>query len=159
MRKIIMPNTFKYILLVFAGLLLILLCSTVQQVAPPESGEYYYSLFLMRNYYTVLTGIIFFVAGLLIGYYFRLKPWLSGFCLILIIPFASLYEGIVYKGSHNLFPFEFMIYFMFALPPTIGGISRTLSLKKNYKNEMMNYFPSNCPNTYIVALAYYREQQ
>jgi hypothetical protein len=114
-----MRNLFTYIILIIAGLLLILLCSIMQKVAPSQYPEYYYSLFLARNY-TVLTAVIFFMAGLLIGYYFRLNPWLSGMCLILIIPIASFYEIAVDLSSHNLLPFELIIYFVFALPPTIG---------------------------------------
>jgi hypothetical protein len=129
-----MPKGFKYLLLVFAGLLLILLCSTMQHVAPAPSGEYHYSMFLLKNY-TVFTAVIFFIAGFLTGYYFRLNPWLSGFCIIFVLPFTSIYEGIVYPGSHNLIPFEFIIHFVYSLPTIIGVYLGRFLLKRITKTK------------------------
>lgn len=126
-----MSKAIKYILLIPAGLLIILVCSLFQHVHPSTPGEYYYSEFLRYNY-TFFTGIVFFVAGLVPGYYFKLKPWLAGFCFILVFPLTSLYEGTVYRGSHNLLPFEFIIHFLFALPSIAGAhIGRSLSKLDN----------------------------
>lgn len=109
----------KYLSLVFAGLFLIILCSTMQPVEPLQSGEYFYSGFL-RNHYTFLTAFMFFVVGLSVGYYMHLNPWYSGLSLILIFPLVSLYEAFVYRESHHLLPFEFMVHFLFALPAILG---------------------------------------
>jgi hypothetical protein len=130
----------KYILLIFVGLLLLLVSSKIQPVKPPEAGEYYYSSFLMNNY-TVLTACIFLILGLLIGYYFKLNPWLSGFSLILVFPIAAFYEAIVYKGSHNLIPFEFVIYLLFSFPPVAGiylgrFISHRMGISKGTKKNL-----------------------
>jgi hypothetical protein len=81
--------------------------------------EYYFSKFLLINY-SYLTTILFFIAGASIGYSWRLNPWLSGLFLIAIFPLISVVESIIYKGSHNLIPFEFIIHFLFALPAVIG---------------------------------------
>lgn len=110
----------KYLLLIFLGLLIILLSSEIQEVAPPQTGEYYYSSFL-RNNYTILTAIIFLIFGLIIGYYFKLNPWLSGILLISIYPITTVYEATIYRGSHNLIPFELVIYILWSIP-SIAGI-------------------------------------
>ena len=109
----------KYILLIFIGLLLVILSSRIQHVKPPQTGEYYYSSFL-RNNYTVFTACIFLIVGLIIGYYFKLNPWLSGISLILIFPITAFYEATVYRGSHNLIPFELVIYLLWSVPAIAG---------------------------------------
>jgi len=109
----------KYILLVFLGFLLIFFCSTIQQTSLPQKGEYYYSSFL-RNNYTVLCAFLFFFEGIVVGYIFKLNPWLSRLFLLLIFPLVSFYEATIYRGSHNLIPFELVIYFLFSLPAIAG---------------------------------------
>ena len=109
----------KYIMMAFAGCLLILLCSAIQETALPQKGEYYYSGSL-RNNYTVLCASLFFILGIGIGYFFRLHPWLSGLSLVLVFPLVSLYEAAVHRGSHNLIPFELVVFFLFALPGVAG---------------------------------------
>jgi hypothetical protein len=109
----------KYIVMAFAGCLLILLCSTIQETALLPKGEYYYSGFL-RNNYTVLSASLFFILGIGIGYFFRLNPWLSGLSMVLVFPLVSLYEAAVYRGSHNLIPFELLVFFLFSLPGVAG---------------------------------------
>jgi hypothetical protein len=109
----------KYILLIFAGLLLLLVSSRIQHAGPPQAGEYYYSSFLINNY-TLLTVCLFLLSGLLIGYYFKLNPWLSGVSLILVFPIAAFYEATVYRGSHNLIPFELVLYLLLSLPAIAG---------------------------------------
>ena len=113
------PLLLKYLLLLFAGLFLLLLSSKIQQAEPPQAGEYYYSSFL-RNNYTVLSACMFLIAGFIIGYYFKLNPWLSGLSLILIFPVTAFYEASVYRGSHNLIPFELIIYCLFSFPAIAG---------------------------------------
>ena len=81
----------------------------------PEDGEYYYSSFLTNNY-TLLSNVFFFITGLLGGYYFKLNPWGLALCLFLIFPLTSLIEGAVYRGSHNLIPFELAYQVVMALP-------------------------------------------
>jgi hypothetical protein len=127
----------KYVLLIFVGLLLLLLSSRIQHVEPPQAGEYYYSSFL-RNNYTFLTASIFLLLGLLIGYYFKLNPWLSGFSLVLIFPIAAFYEATVYRGSHNLIPIELVIYLLFSFPAIAGiylgrFISHRMAISKGVK--------------------------
>ena len=124
----------KSILLISIGLLIILLCRTIQSTNPPQAGEYYYSS-ILRDNYTVLCGSIFFIVGLLIGYYFKLNPWYVGISLILIFPIVAFYEATIYRGSHNLIPFELVIHFLFSLP-VIVGVYLGRFLQKRRKKAM-----------------------
>jgi hypothetical protein len=82
-------------------------------------GEYYYSTFF-RNNYTLLAKALFFITGLLAGYFYRLNAWYSGICLNLIFPLTTIIEGTAYRGSHNLMPIEFAFHLWFALPSVIA---------------------------------------
>jgi len=62
----------KYIVLIFAGILLVFFCSTIQHAALSQPGEYYYSGFL-RNNYTVICASLFFITGIAAGYFFSLE--------------------------------------------------------------------------------------
>ncbi len=110
----------SYVLLIPVGLISIFLASTIQQAAPAQPGEYFYSAFL-RNNYTLLSASLLFAASALISYYLKLNPWLTGICMILIFPLVSIYEASIYRGSHNLIPFEFVIHFLFSLPAVAGA--------------------------------------
>lgn len=109
----------KFFLLVLLGFGLILLASTMQPVPPPPAGEYHYSSFLRYNY-TWLTGTLFMLSGLAIGYRFHPNPWRVGIAMIFIFPLVSMYEAAIYRGSHNLIPFELIVYFAFSLPAVAG---------------------------------------
>jgi uncharacterized membrane protein YphA (DoxX/SURF4 family) len=83
-----------------------------------------------------LAGGLFFGAGILIGFFLKLNPWLAGIALIAALPLASFYEASVYKGSHNLIPFELIIYFLFSVPAITGVyIGRYFSLRRNKQKE------------------------
>ncbi|RZJ31629.1 MAG: hypothetical protein EOO48_01545 [Flavobacterium sp.] len=110
----------KYGMLTIIGFLIIIIGSRIQQTGSTKTGEYYYSSFLNNNY-TVFTGSLFCVAGILTGYFFKLNPWLAGLALILIFPLVSFYEATVYRGSHNLIPFELVMYFLYSLPAIVGA--------------------------------------
>jgi len=114
-----MSKRFKYLLLIVVGLSIILCCSLFQHVTPVK-GEYHYSLFLRGNYLTIPAVTIFFIVGLGVGYFWNLNPWFAGFCLFFIFPLTSIIEGIVYWGSHNLIPFEFIFFFCFAIPSIVA---------------------------------------
>ena len=125
MQKI--PLTIKYFSLMLIGLGIIVCCSLFQHIATVP-GEYHYSHFLMKNYLTIPAATIFFIVSVAIGYYWRLNPWLSGLCLFFILPLTSVIEASVYRGSHNLIPFEFIGFFIFSLPSVIG-----VYIGRNYK--------------------------
>lgn len=104
----------SYILFVVLGLGLILLASNLQSVPPPQPGEYHYPSFLRFNF-TWITASLFAVVGGAIDFLFRPNPWLAGVSLVFIYPLTALYEATVYRGSHNLIPFELIIHFPYPL--------------------------------------------
>jgi len=109
-----------YFFLVITGILIILFCSFIQHIPSPARGEYYYSTYL-KSSYTLVSICLFFIAGFMAGYLYKLNPFFVGICLFLIFPVTSIIEAIVYKGSHNLIPFEFAVYFIYALPSIIAA--------------------------------------
>jgi peptidoglycan/LPS O-acetylase OafA/YrhL len=121
-----------------AGLLILLICSLIQHVHSPMEGEYYYSSFF-RNNYTLLAKALFFIAGFLAGYFYRLNPWYTGLSLCMVFFVTSIIEATIYKGSHNLIPFEFAIYFILALPVVvavyIGKFTRKQMVKQKEKAD------------------------
>lgn len=108
-------NWYKYLLLAVIGLLILLACSAIQHVRPAAKGEYHFST-LFRNNLTLFAKILFIVTGFLVGYNFRLNPWYTGISLFLVFPLTSIIEAAVYAGSHNLIPFESIIFLVYALP-------------------------------------------
>jgi hypothetical protein len=109
-----MSTILKYIILGVLGLLIIFISSLFQKVIIPiEQRDF--SHFLNYNF-TKVVGCIFFIIGLLIGYFSRLNPLYVGLSLFSIFPLTSLAESIINKGSHDLIPFEFIMYFFYSLP-------------------------------------------
>jgi hypothetical protein len=127
-----MAKALIYILLVFTGLLLTFLSYTLKGAPPSQPGEYYLSS-ILRNGYTLLTAFLFFFTSFAIGYGVPLNPWLTGICLVLAFPLASIYEAAAYRGSHNLIPFELAIHFIYALPAVIGTYAGKL-VQRSRKN-------------------------
>lgn len=136
-----MKLLFKYLLLVVVGPLIILFCSLFQHTTLP-TGEYHYSMFFGKNY-TIPAVAIFLLTGIATGYYFNLNPWLTSLCLYLIFPIISIIEAIIYPGSHNLIPFEFVMYFVYALPAIFGVyIGRSIKkqvIKQNSANKISDW--------------------
>ena len=130
-----------YVLLIPTGAIILLIFGLFQHVAiPPVGNEYHYTQ-LFESGYTKAAAIVFFAAGLLIGYYLRLNPWLAGFCILFVMPFTSVIEGIVYPGSHNLIPVELIMQFIMALPSVIGVYIGTFIYKKKADKRKGNVTP------------------
>lgn len=123
-----------YFLLVLAGVVLFAVVSMLQKVTVPGYGAYYYSDFL-RNNYTLTTGILFFVAGSVIGFFLRLNPWLASIALVAALPFVSFYEAWVYKNSHHLILLELVIYFFFSVPAIAGVYLGRYIARRRYKTK------------------------
>ena len=109
----------KYFILGLVGLIILFINSKIKHVELPAPGEYYYSNFLRSNY-SYFSGSLFFLTGFLVGYYYKLNPWISGISLISVYPITALIESTIYRGSHNLIPFELIVHFLFSLPGVMG---------------------------------------
>jgi hypothetical protein len=134
MKKPLRPKWIFYTGLALLGVAILVLCSLIQSTEAPQQGEYYYSSFI-RNNYTLLSNIIFVITAFVIGYYTDLHPLVAGLCLFLVFPITSIVEGIIYKGSHNLIPFEFVMHLIMALPTVLAGYVGKYARKKMRKNE------------------------
>ncbi len=110
-----------YLLLVITGAVLLLLytiCFTSNQRIP--GTEYYYSG-MLNDGFNIYTGILLFLVGTITGYFSKANSWGTGISLILSLPVVALIEASVYRGSHNLIPFELLVYFAYALPGVFGS--------------------------------------
>lgn len=112
-------SIYFYILLFIAGGLILVMNSIIQRTNIPLPGEYQFSNFLRSNY-SYISGSLFFLIGIFSGYYFKSNPWITGISLISIFPIIAMYEATIYRGSHNLIPFEFLVHFLFSLPAVLG---------------------------------------
>jgi hypothetical protein len=108
-----------YLVLIILAPTIILISSLTRHFTPPPNHEYYYSRFLLKSY-SGIAALLFFIIGFLAGYFYKLNPWMVGLCLFVMFPLTSILEGTIYKGSHNLIPFEFAVHFMLALPCIIA---------------------------------------
>jgi hypothetical protein len=125
-------------LLAVAGFAVILCCSLFQHAPVSTTPDYYYSEFLRVNF-SLTAKTIFFIIALAACYYFHLNPWLVGLCLVSIFPLISVTEATIYKGSHNLIPFEFSIHLWYALPYIIAGfIGRFIYKQIKKRKEKIN---------------------
>lgn len=78
------------------------------------------------------TLIMLFSIGIILGY-IRPKLWIySGLLTITIFPLASLFEIINSPTSNNLWPLEFVIYCVLAIPAILGAyIGNRTKIKKS----------------------------
>jgi len=125
---------FTDLLLVVVGVSIIFISSLLQHIKIPKEQEYLFSSFLNYNF-TKPVGVVFFITALLIGCLFKLNPWEVALCLFVVFPITSIVEGAFYPDSHNLIPFEFAMYFIYALPSIIAVyigkfISKQLAKRK-----------------------------
>ena len=104
----------KYILTLFIGIIIIF-SSNIFLHKTSEIGEYHYSELIAEVYRTNFVKLLFFIAGLGIGFFWRMNSLFAGLLLYGIFPLTSVIEGAVYTGSHNLLPFEFIGFFIIAL--------------------------------------------
>jgi hypothetical protein len=111
---------FRYIMLAITGVMIMVLCGSFQDEPLPAGGEYFYSNFF-RNNFKLPAQVLFIIAGFIAGYVYRLNPLLTGFSLFLFFPLTAILEMINYKGSHNLVPMEFVMFFLYAIPSIIAA--------------------------------------
>ena len=127
----------KYLLLGVLGPLIIIISSLFQNIVIPKEQEDF-SHFLNYNF-TKPVGVVFFVASVLIGYLLKLNPWKVGLGLFLAFPLTALIEIFIYRGSHNLIPFELIMYFLYSLPCVLGVyICKLISMQMTKRKEKGN---------------------
>jgi hypothetical protein len=115
-------------LIVFLGALIMVAVIFMQGKPFPGPGEYHYSQ-LLRSNFTWVAICSYLVAGVALGYRFQYNAFRVGISLIGIFPITSVIEATFYPGSHNLIPFEFLVYFLYALPAVAGAFAGTWLFK------------------------------
>ena len=104
------------------GAVLLFLLSFVQQGPPPHQGAYYVSSFF-RNELSWLAMVLFAGFGFAASFFMQWNPWLTGIGLIGVLPLSAIIEGTIYRGTHNLLPFELMYYGFFAIPGLAAALA------------------------------------
>jgi hypothetical protein len=128
---------FYYLLQIICGLLAIYLLHIWQHFELPAKGEYYYSGIFRNNYTWTAVGV-FSVLGFLCGYFFNSNPLLTGLSLLLFFPATAIIEGMVYRGSHNLLPFELAMHIVFMAPVVLSAFAGRLIYRNMKKAKVQN---------------------
>ena len=61
------------------------------------------------------------VSGIIIGFVAKRLCVFLGMSSILVFPSVAIYEMVRDPSSHNLWPFEFIMYFAFSIPAIVGA--------------------------------------
>ena len=64
-----------------------------------------------------------FIAGAVARYFVAASIWLVGFSTVAALPVFAIAEMLVDRTSHNLWPFEFVIYGIAATPGILGALA------------------------------------
>jgi phosphate/sulfate permease len=104
-----------------AGIISLAIHQLIARPALPESGEYFWSTLAAQNY-VGWTCVLVSISALLIAYKMGGNPVAIGFGTVAIFPIITLVEATVYRGSHNLLPFELGMYVIFGLFPIVGAL-------------------------------------
>ena len=114
-----MKSLLLYLIVAALGAGLMLMVGMVAPISAVEQGEYYLSS-MLRKGYNVYTACLFFLTGVAAGYFTRLNPWLTGLALVIVCIVVVFYESFQYRGSHNLLPFELIVYLVYGFPAVVG---------------------------------------
>lgn len=72
------------------------------------------------------------IIGAILGFIAPRIWWLYGFFAISIFPVVSIVEMLSKPSSHNLLPFEFIIYCIFIIPVNIGSFIANRIRKRKF---------------------------
>jgi hypothetical protein len=104
-----------------AGVAIFALHHLVLGPALPAKGEYFFTNLIKVNY-TWSTAVVFAVAAAAISRLSDASPFIIAAGTVLVFPLATFYEASAYRGSHNLLPFEFIMWAVYALPALLGAL-------------------------------------
>ena len=104
----------------------------IQGKPVPVPGEYKYTQMLRSNY-TWVAIFIQIITGFALGVKYQYNPLRIGICLIGIFPLTATLESICYRGSHNLIPLEFAVYFLYSLPTACAAYAGKWIIKERHR--------------------------
>jgi nucleoside recognition membrane protein YjiH len=76
---------------------------------------------IYENVIILPTAAMLLLIGFFLGYYGYRFWWLFGLLTVIVFPINSIIEMNLMPSSHNLWPIEFAIYPIMALPAIIGS--------------------------------------
>ena len=86
----------------------------------PELGEYFWSQLATQQLSWITLGLAGAAAAVL-GYVTRAHAVVIGAAMILVFPVITAWEISIYPTSHNLFPFELVIFAIWSAPLMFGA--------------------------------------
>lgn len=96
-------------------------------VLSPPAGSYDAPLFPLLRTAIETIGLeqlgLLLLAGVLLGFVTQKRMWLLGLAAIAPLPVAAVLEMLVDPSSHNLFPFEFLLYGLYSLIVVAGLVA------------------------------------
>jgi len=85
----------------------------------------------VENTVPLPTAALLFAVGFSLGTVGPRVWWLVGLSTMFIFPIVAICEMIISPTSHNLWPFEFLLYGLFSIPAIIGSfVGSRISLRK-----------------------------
>ncbi|WP_201353067.1 hypothetical protein [Hydrogenimonas urashimensis] len=122
-KKINIQSTIVYI--VIAGIF-----GLLGAIIPPyflgelkQQPDYYPFLYWVIENSHATTGILWFFVGIFLGYK-QPKIWfIWGIAVMSLFPILTIYEVIIYPKSHNLLPFEIIMYAILSVIPFLGSLT------------------------------------
>ncbi len=78
---------------------------------------------------SIYSFIFLLLSGFIVKQWSKVSSWKIGLMSMILFPFAAIIEMIVDSSSHNLFPFEFLIYLLMAIPSLAGAYLAQLIYK------------------------------
>jgi len=120
-----------YLLISFLGVLSIVFPVFFQ----PDLKQYDAPLFpLIRTGIegiSIWSFIFLFLSGFVVKFFIELSGWKIGLLTMALFPIWILAEVIIDPTSHNLFPFEIILYSLYTIPAIIGAYI-SLGIQKIY---------------------------
>jgi hypothetical protein len=95
----------------------------IMRVPPSGDISYFVSRWLESNYFAPTTQVGLITVGYLLGYRRNASPWIVGVGMMLPFPAATLYEITLDRTSHNLLPFELIVWVPAVTLPTIAAFA------------------------------------
>jgi len=84
--------------------------------------------------FSVWSIIFLFSTGFGMKFYTKLSGWKIGLSTMALFPIMAMMEMIVDSNSHNMFPFEFIVYAITTIPGIIGAYIAQVVQKALVKN-------------------------
>ena len=80
--------------------------------------------------FSFFTACCLVISGFIIGFLNPKHPWRWGLATMSLFPILAIIEMVVDPYSHNLWPFEFLMYGVLTVPGILGAITGAFIRKK-----------------------------